>query len=235
MWNATSSSVSFLPLVASGHGELETWWLEFSVSKVAFWCSSPGTSPAMWRAHVPSLGMADAALDVTAWGFSAVPSMGNIVKLQVALTGLSARGAGMRMGRIGPVAAVGLESWLTVLPLLYRDRMYPGICLLFLCILPKTRIFHSLLIGYCEHKYLNSYFIPRLCRSKGSQTRSIICLSWHTRFHFWAAGCSWKSRLPSIWQVTGLDQSPGLHSQQSPFGVTGSSPHMKFFLHNPYN
>ena len=75
-------------------------------------------------------------LSVTAWGFSAVPSVWKVVKLQVALDWAVRKGS---RGEDGEDwlrgCSVGLESWLPVLPLLCRDRKSPGIYLPFLCIL----------------------------------------------------------------------------------------------------
>lgn len=63
-----------------------------------------------------------AALDVTPWD-SPVVHQG---RQDCEASGCSERGFGMRTGRIGPYGDLVLS-----LALLYRDHMFPGICLLF--------------------------------------------------------------------------------------------------------
>lgn len=74
-------------------------------------------------------------LGVTAWGFSAVPSTGKVVQLQVALHWAVQERSRDEDGEDWPRGCtVGLESWLPVLPLLYRDSVSLAICLPFLFI-----------------------------------------------------------------------------------------------------
>lgn len=154
MRNATS--VRFLPLAASGQGELKARRLAFE--SLRWLPGAPGQAHLQLRprgagghpgAHVLPLLISSghgwfvgAAPGCDSLGPLCIPSMGKAVKLQVALHRAVQKGSWDEDGEDedGPMAAAfGCSSWLPVLLLLYRDHMSPGICLPFLCILTQGK------------------------------------------------------------------------------------------------